>query len=164
MARLDTFTNGIKDTKMAKKFSIVHSDTATHHIHVAHAGVSDGHLDKEIECFIAASENVEKVRPRWSPCKPVCKITLQKCVSFLPVLVAIGYLGYVVFAIYRQPEDAIAVSLLTPLVVYVCLNRFSRGKLSKCIGFVFKKLGKCVTLSRRVRLWMRRSVFSPYIQ
>ena len=154
MARLDTFTNGIQDTKMAKKFSIVHSDTATHHI--AHAGVSDGHLDKEIECFIAASENVEKVRPQCSPWKPVCKMTLQKCVSFLPVLVAVGYLGYVVFAIYRQPEDAIAVSLLTPLVVYVCLNRFSNGKLSKCIGFVFKKLGKCVTLSRRARLWMRR--------
>ena len=128
------------------------NETATYEM----VEVPDGHLDMEIETFIAATEHVQKDEKACSQCQPVCKIALKKSVAFLPVMIAIGYLVYVAFALYAKAEEAIAVTVLTPVVVYVCLNRFSNGKVSKCLSRALKKICAGLTPSRRVRLWTRR--------
>lgn len=113
----------------------------------------DGHLDKEIETFIAASRTSRKSS---RTCSSQCKLILKKLITFTPLFVSLGYLIYVGFALYSDPELAVAVTVFTPLVLYVCVNRFTRGRFSKGVSRILGRFCGLITPRKRIRLWSRR--------
>ena len=113
----------------------------------------DGHLDKEIETFIAASRTSRKSSRN---CSSQCKLILKKLITFTPLFVSLGYLIYVGFALYSDPKLAVAVTVFTPLVLYVCVNRFTRGRFSKGVSRILGRFCGLITPRKRIRLWSRR--------
>ena len=113
------------------------------------------HLDKDIETFIANSVSKRRSREqiRFSS---IFKLVVNKSIRFLPLVISLGYIVYVAFALYSNPQQAIAVAIFTPFVLYICINRFSNGQFSKRLNRILKKLCTTFTPRKRIKLWIRR--------
>lgn len=75
----------------------------------------------------------------------------------IPLIVLIGCLVYLGFALYLNPSKSIFVCVLASLVIFICVNVLTRGKLKHIVTTVCSRLKNGITpKKRRISLWLRR--------
>lgn len=77
-------------------------------------------------------------------------IIWRRFMTLIPLLLTVAYLVYV------DPQGAIFVCLVAPLVLFLTLNKLLNHTLSKKINYVRKRITNCCKLKRRISLWIRR--------
>ncbi|KAL4240292.1 hypothetical protein ACF0H5_001085 [Mactra antiquata] len=76
--------------------------------------------------------------------------------KILSFIVLIGYLVYLGFAIYLNPEDCAFVVCLGVLIIYVCVNIITRNVLKRFLVLFIKRLRRCLKpKNRRIVKWSR---------
>ena len=125
----------------------------------------DRQLDKEIETFIANSVSKRRSeKENQCTCSSISNLIRNKSKQLVPLVVLIGYTVYVGYALYSSPKEAVAVTVFLPLVLYICINRISKGQFSKRLNRPLKRIITRLTPRKRVQLWIRRYISAPALQ
>ena len=74
----------------------------------------------------------------------------------VPILILMSYIVYIGFAVYFDPGGAIFVSCVSPLVLYIFLNKLTNNFISKKGGQAVKAITKCLKPRKNAALWIRR--------
>lgn len=89
-----------------------------------------------------------------------CDRCLQRGQIFrymFPLIVLIGCLIYLGFALYLNASKSVYVCVIAGFVILICVNVLTKGKLKHNVVTVCSKLKKIVTpKNRRTSLWLRR--------
>ena len=86
----------------------------------------------------------------------VLRIFWKRFMTFIPFLIAVGYIVYVGFAVYFDPQGAIFVCIVTLFVIYLTLNKLTNNSFSKQVGCVFRRLYTCFKPRKKISIWIRR--------
>ena len=86
----------------------------------------------------------------------ILRIFWKRLLAFVPFLIAIGYIVFVGFALYYDPQGAIFVCIVAVFVIYLTLNKLTSNSFSKQVGRAFKRLYTCFRPKKRISIWIRR--------
>ena len=96
-------------------------------------------------------------------CSAIRNFIWRRVSTLVPLILLIAYIVYVGFAVYFDPKGAIFVCCLSPLVLYVSLNKLTDNYISESAGRAVKILIKCLKPRRKVSLWIRRYLFIYFV-
>ncbi|XP_053376292.1 solute carrier family 28 member 3-like isoform X2 [Mercenaria mercenaria] len=117
----------------------------------------DDHIQLAVQRMSVQVE--EKVQGSYCNSKKFCrKVHIGSLIRrAIPLIVLIGYLVYLGFALYLNPAKSAFVCVVAVFVIYICINVLTGGKVRHFVIQVFSKVKKHTKLkNKRISLWMRR--------
>ena len=121
-----------------------------------HENLNDVENKMGVERTDSANESFSSNESCYSSAWIILRIFWKRFMTFFPFLVAIGYIVFVGFALYYDPQGAIFVCIVAVFVIYLTLNKLTSNSFAKQVGRAFKRLYTCFKPRKIISIWIRR--------